>query len=155
MPSPTQSLQPVPRLLLNPLLWLITTILWYATLFYLSGKSSPGPEVAFTIPHFDKVLHFGYFAIGGILLTTLILLKKGPSAPILLRYILPIVLLSILGALDEYRQTFTPGRSGNDLGDWIADTLGGAFGTLLANLLHPVFISLTSRPFSSSKKNAQ
>lgn len=75
----------MPRLLLNPFLWLATTILWYATLFHLSGKSSPGPDVAFTIPHFDKVLHFGYFAIGGILLTTFILLKKGPTAPILFR----------------------------------------------------------------------
>lgn len=34
----------------------------------------------------------------------------------------------LVGIIDEYHQTFTPGRTGNDLGDWIADILGSIAG---------------------------
>ena len=33
--------------------------------------------------------------------------------------------------LDEFHQLFTPGRSGGDVGDWIADTFGAFCGVLL------------------------
>ena len=36
---------------------------------------------------------------------------------------------AIIGALDEYHQTFTPGRSGNDPWDLLADTVGAAAGS--------------------------
>jgi len=42
---------------------------------------------------------------------------------------------SVIGRLDEYHQTFTPGRSGNDTGDWLADTLGGAAGAVFVLFL--------------------
>jgi VanZ family protein len=32
---------------------------------------------------------------------------------------------AIIGALDEFHQTFTPGRSGNEPWDWLADVTGG------------------------------
>ena len=35
------------------------------------------------------------------------------------------------GALDELWQEFTPGRSGGDLYDWIADALGATVGAAL------------------------
>ena len=35
----------------------------------------------------------------------------------------------LIGRLDEYHQSFTPGRSGNDNGDWLADILGAATGS--------------------------
>ena len=45
------------------------------------------------------------------------------------------VVFMILGRLDEYHQSFTPGRSGNDMGDWVADILGASTGALLVVLI--------------------
>jgi VanZ family protein len=46
-------------------------------------------------------------------------------------FLITIVAISAFGALDEYHQLSTPGRSGGDLGDWTADTLGAMVGVLL------------------------
>ena len=44
---------------------------------------------------------------------------------------LTVALISVFGMLDEFHQLFTPGRSGGDVGDWIADTFGAFCGVLL------------------------
>lgn len=98
-----------------------------------------GPE----IPHLDKVMHFGYFFGGGILFTTWILLAKGPESKTAVRFLLPLAVFAIIGALDEYHQTFTPGRSGNDPFDWLADILGASAGILLANRFHTRLLSFS------------
>jgi len=41
---------------------------------------------------------------------------------------------AVAGALDEFHQTFTPGRSGNDFFDWLADLSGGLLGAMIALL---------------------
>jgi len=92
-----------------------------------------GPE----IPHLDKVMHYGYFLGGGIAFTTWVLLKKGYESKITVRYLLPFIVFCVIGALDEYHQTFTPGRSGNDPFDWLADILGALSGIAIANRFHP------------------
>ncbi len=99
-----------------------------------------GPE----IPNIDKVLHFGYFFGGGIIFTTYILLRNGTSSSFAVRVFLPLFIFAITGALDEYHQTFTPGRSGNDPFDWLADILGAFSGILLANRFHPALLKFSS-----------
>ena len=47
-------------------------------------------------------------------------------------FIVSALLLSFFGATDEWHQQFTPGRSGKDVGDWTADSIGGLAGSLLA-----------------------
>jgi VanZ family protein len=42
-----------------------------------------------------------------------------------------VILVAVFGGLDEALQTLTPGRSGGDLDDWVADALGAAAGALL------------------------
>jgi VanZ family protein len=42
-----------------------------------------------------------------------------------------LVAVALFGALDEWHQQFIPGRS-QDTADWLADTLGGGTGILLA-----------------------
>jgi VanZ family protein len=37
-----------------------------------------------------------------------------------------------VGGLDEWHQTFTPGRSGGDVWDWLADMTGGFIGAFIA-----------------------
>ncbi|MDP4624249.1 MAG: VanZ family protein [Akkermansiaceae bacterium] len=133
------------RLTTSPRLWLTAFFFWAATLYILSSFSKTMPEGGPEIPHIDKVLHFGYFLGGGIMLATHILLKKGTTAPFFVRIIIPIALLAIIGALDEYHQTFTPGRSGNDPFDWLADVLGAATGVALAHALHPRLLKFSSK----------
>lgn len=81
--------------------------------------------------------------MGSLILSTWLMLqyehKKAPLIRnILIRIVLPIILFSLLGAIDEYHQTLTPGRTGNDFYDWLADFLGATTGVLLANLLYPL-----------------
>lgn len=119
---------------------------WAVTLYTLSSFSKTLPEGAPSIPFIDKVLHFGYFFGGGIMLTNYLLLKKGRTASLFWRVILPLILFAIIGALDEYHQTFTPGRSGNDPFDWLADVLGAGTGILFANRFHLAVTKFSSNP---------
>ncbi len=127
------------KFLIRPHPWWIAMVLWWVVTFTASSFSVAAPAApAFEIPHLDKVFHFCWFTGGGFLLANAILFRRPPITSIWLKFLIPIVVMSMLGALDEYRQSFTPGRSGNDLGDWIADTLGGICGVLLANAGHRI-----------------
>ena len=124
--------------------WLVLFIAWAVLLFLLSSLSKTMPEGGPEIPHIDKVMHFGYFFGGGIILGTWSLLRKTDTSIASLPFVVSFLVLASVGALDEYHQTFTPGRSGNDPFDWMADVLGSAFGLVLANLLHPFILKLSS-----------
>ncbi|MFD2257388.1 VanZ family protein [Luteolibacter algae] len=100
-----------------------------------------GPQ----IPHFDKFLHFSYFSFGGILFATWLLLKKTTRLATPKHLLIPLIALSIIGVLDEYHQSFTPGRSGNDPFDWLADVFGALFGIIIANRFHGPFRNFSSR----------
>lgn len=124
--------------------WLAALVTWAVALFILSSLSKTLPDGGPEIPHLDKILHFGYFFGGGFILTTHILLRKVTGASRATRLLLPILVFAVLGALDEYHQTFTPGRSGNDPFDWLADILGASTGVLFANFLYPRFKNVGS-----------
>lgn len=113
--------------------WWLWLAIWGGILFGLSSKSTlpPGPE----IPHKDKVMHFLYFSGGGFCFALACLGKTGRLRPRWLWALTGMLFGMIAGALDEYHQTFTPGRSGNDPGDWLADFTGSAAGALLAAVL--------------------
>ncbi len=132
------------RLLRAQSFWIGLFILWMATLFTLSSFSKTLPDGTPQIPHLDKVLHFGYFLGGGFILGTWVLLRKSFPRKPFLRSAFPFVILAIIGALDEYHQTFTPGRSGNDPFDWLADISGAAIGLFIANLVYPLLLKYSS-----------
>lgn len=132
------------RLLASSRFWLFAILLWAGTLFVLSSVSETMPDGGPEIPHIDKVLHFGYFMGGGFILTCWLLLRNQAPKSVAIRFFLPIVIFAIIGALDEYHQTFTPGRSGNDPYDWLADLLGAITGIAIANRLHPVLLRYSS-----------
>lgn len=118
------------RLPSKPAAYLFLLLVWLVTLWFLS-EGHPTPENAPSFLHLDKIAHFGYFFGGGGLLAAWLGLRqrmKSPDRP--LRNVFFIVLLAgcVIGRLDEYHQSFTPGRSGNDGGDWLADILGAATG---------------------------
>ena len=98
--------------------------LWFTILCILSSMSHPGPHI--DVIGFDKVEHCTYFFGGGVALG-LALPRK--------RWIPLIIFLTgaAVGWFDEWHQSFTPGRSGLDVYDWIADCTG----SLLAALTLP------------------
>ncbi len=104
-------------------------------LWFLSGRPVPeAPTV--DIPGFDKVLHFTYFLIGAILLSIALHLRRDPRRASFPWSLLVVTIsLAAIGALDEWHQSWIPTRSGNDLGDWIADVLGSLTGALACKVL--------------------
>lgn len=125
----------MPRPLLHPAFWMAAFVLWSATLWMLSA-SSPSFQGAPKIPHLDKIAHFGYF-FGGAGLLAAFFFRLNPQRPDWRKIIgLTVVILAIVGALDEYHQTFTPGRSGNDRFDWLADLIGAIVGSLTFKRFH-------------------
>jgi VanZ family protein len=118
-------------------LWL-PPIAYMAFIFYLSSQTDPLP--ALTVRVWDKLLHLAEY--GGLaFLIGRALTGEGSSLGV--ASVLAFLATSIYGASDEWHQLFTPGRS-SDVYDWLADTLGGAFGVAsyavtiyLSTLLHP------------------
>jgi len=106
-------------------------LVWLTALTILSHGPLPGPGVPSPIPHFDKVVHFVYFAAGATVLSWWLILRY-PHLNRRQRVLRLWPLFLVIGALDEFHQSFFPERSGNDLGDWIADGLGSLFGILIA-----------------------
>lgn len=132
------------QFLSRPTPWLIAIVIWLVIIYFLSSTTKTVPEGSFDIPYIDKILHFGYFFGGGIILTNYLLLTKGTAAPIRCRVSIPLLFFAIVGALDEYRQSFIPGRSGNDPFDWLADFLGAAAGIFIAGRMNPILLKISS-----------
>jgi VanZ family protein len=122
----------IPR---HPRFWLAAFLLWFASLWLLSSFSSTGDYTP-PIAHFDKVAHFGFF-FGGSGLFCAWLYRRRPTEPNW-KWIFAaaVVAIGVIGCLDEFHQSFTPGRSGNDPFDVAADVVGAASGALMFRLLH-------------------
>jgi VanZ family protein len=78
----------------------------------------------------DKIKHFiAYFVLG----TTccIWISRKNWLAKPIFWCVTVIVLCTVFGVLDEYHQSFVPGRSGNDLGDLAANFIGGLVSVFL------------------------
>jgi len=116
-------------------LWLAAYGAWFVTLWLLSA-GHPAPPGGFEIPHLDKICHFGYFMGGGGLLAAA-LYCRAPETPRWTAILVAVALAAALvGWFDEWHQSFTPGRSANDFGDWLADLLGGTMGGLVFRSCH-------------------
>jgi VanZ family protein len=126
----------MPRLPRSPRFWLAGFAFWLVALYLLSSFSLVS-DYSPSINHFDKIAHFGYF-FGGSGLLCAYLFRRRPSAPVRWRSLImtALIVIAILGILDEYHQSFTPGRSGNDPFDWLADVLGGTCGAFVFKRFH-------------------
>jgi VanZ family protein len=81
----------------------------------------------------DKIAHFGYFGCGAWLLAPAILTAQPTSTAV--RWIAPLVIM-LVSALDETYQLVTPGRSGADIADFVADSIGGLIGSSVSIMMH-------------------
>ncbi|MCP4604901.1 MAG: hypothetical protein GY847_31000 [Proteobacteria bacterium] len=122
---------------MHPALIFIGVIGYYALISFLSHI--PGDALAnlgWNI--WDKALHFvEYMPLG-------LLLALGMNRPPLQKIrskVVPICLLFVfsLGALDEFHQSFIPGRFATWT-DVAADTLGGALGVVIGTLYSSLII---------------
>lgn len=119
----------LPRCLVLPAFWRVLVIVWAAVLWWLSEQSKlPSPA---KFEGIDKVEHMLYFAAGGVCFL-LSLRLAGFVRQTITAIVLTVLFCSFVGVLDEWHQTFTPGRSGGDVWDWTADTIGGFVGALFA-----------------------
>jgi len=116
--------------------WGLCFLLWFVLLNLLShgNKFHPTGTFLFDIPHFDKVVHFGYFFGGGGLLSAAFFFAEKPRWRKLIVYVT--ITLSLIGIWDEFHQSFFENRTGNDPGDWLADTVGAICGALVFRLIH-------------------
>jgi VanZ family protein len=119
----------------SPNFWLTGFILWFVVLSALSSFALPGKLNA-PIDHFDKIAHFGFF-FGGSGLLCAYLFRRNPDEPNWPKIIITAILvIAVVGVLDEFHQSFTPHRSGNDPLDWLADVLGATAGALTFKRVH-------------------
>ena len=85
------------------------------------------------IPNFDKVVHFGLYAVEAFLLYQAVA-WAGRAGFSLVRVLVITGVMAVWGTVDEIHQLWIPGRS-TEVGDAVADTTGGAVGALAASLL--------------------
>ncbi len=125
----------MPPLVRHPGSWLAGFIVWFAVLWLLS--SSTGHQTYLPpADHLDKLAHFGYFFGGGGLLCAFLYRLRSERPRWRCIIFLTVLILAGIGALDEWHQSFTPGRSGNDPYDWLADFLGATTGALTFKRFH-------------------
>ena len=94
--------------------WL-PVFLYAATIFYFSSR--PGHELPAWAGLHDKILHATEYAGFAFLL-----------ARACRRWWLAIAIAVAFSVTDEWHQTFVPFRSGNDVGDLLADAGGAMIG---------------------------
>lgn len=107
----------------SPKIWITLWIIWYAILWILSS-GKPAIQNGPSIPHLDKILHFGYYMIGGFSVANFLHLKKSTPWNWKRIIITSLIIGAIVGGTDEYHQSFHPERTGNDPADLLADVLG-------------------------------
>lgn len=95
-----------------------------------------GPKLETNVP-IDKVLHFGYFFGGGGLLSAALFLQQRWSFDWSTLHLNVLLILFIVGSLDEWHQSWYPFRSGNDAGDLTADFFGALVGTFVFRKVQP------------------
>jgi UDP-2,3-diacylglucosamine pyrophosphatase LpxH len=93
----------------------------------------PGYPLGITLPPpLDKLAHFLAFGVLAGLLD-LALRRTRHDLPIYRRHLLIFLAVAVFAATDEWHQRFVPGRECAFL-DWVADTLGAAFGLAFVSL---------------------
>ncbi len=113
--------------------WVLVVMLWAAVLWNLSADSHPPIGPSFLLK--DKLLHCLYFGAGTGAFLLALRGSRWMDLPFSHASLTGMLFAGLIGALDEYHQTFTPGRSGNDPWDWLADLCGGYLGAWCLNLV--------------------
>jgi VanZ family protein len=109
--------------------YLSLLVLWVAITFLLTSIPDPRPELPF--PHFDKLAHFGFYGVTGLLCA---LWRRESGSSVGRAVLAGLAFAAFVGAVDEFHQHWIPGRS-MDFRDWLADAAGGGVGALFSAVL--------------------
>lgn len=95
-------------------------LVWAALIFTLSSIPDLGGSTS-VVRYQDKIAHFGIFGILGFLMTRAVVFGRREAG---WRSVLAgLLVIAIYAALDEFHQSFVPGRS-VEVTDFLADCLG-------------------------------
>lgn len=123
------------RTIRRPVFWHASFLIWAVVLWWLSSAARDFPP-EFDFRASDKLLHFGYFFGGGGLFSAWWFRRRG-ELPTPLKHLIGVTLaVGLFGVLDEWHQSWVPGRSGNDPGDLAADFLGAFCGAAVFRRFH-------------------
>ena len=78
----------------------------------------------------DKLIHAAEYLPVGFLLTGWLANWKRPPRGRVVFVVVVLVMVLVLGALDEAHQSFVPGRTPS-MGDLLADVVGGTLGAII------------------------
>jgi hypothetical protein len=110
---------------LKKLYALLPSVLYYALIYWLSAQ--PNIRIGLDIPFLDKILHTVlYTGFGFCLSYSAARFDRKAPGP---RFVVLFLLGALLGGLDEFHQSFVPGRNA-DGGDAAVDVLGVLLGGL-------------------------
>jgi VanZ family protein len=112
----------------------ISVAAWAGTIFWLSSLSGEKLARLGFVHIWDKAAHFLAFALGAMLLTCALRLSTLWHWKTIA--LIAVLAIAIFGATDEWHQRYTPRRHGADVADWITDTIGALWGTLLVLATH-------------------
>jgi VanZ family protein len=111
---------------------------WLPVLAYVciifAASSQPHLQSPLRFVNGDKIAHLGEYLVLGLLLVRALRATLRVSRP-LFAAMIAIGLVVIVGASDEYFQSFIPGRM-SDVFDVMADVLGGA----IAQIVYVTFV---------------
>ncbi len=123
----------------SAILYFVLAALYYGVLTAVSHI--PGKTISTIAPDiWDKALHFGAYLILGIFVAGGLSRLVGRERNSVL-LALTASLILVLGAIDEYHQSFVPGRQ-MSAADALADVVGGAFGAFLVLYYSPLLAYL-------------
>jgi len=101
-------------------------LLYAAFIWLVSSMSHPDFVPVADVPFQDKGVHFLVYGVLALFIAHGAA-RTWPSWPLWRGFVLAVVAATLWGALDEFHQSFVPGRS-SDVVDLLADALGATFG---------------------------
>ena len=111
----------------------IKPLIWFITIIYLSllPKADMPDKPLFTIPHFDKLVHFGMYFIWVLLIIPLFSSRRS-SQFLYLTTIGSVILIG--GSMEIFQELMQCGRSA-DITDMYANLIGGISALLMSPYL--------------------
>ena len=124
-----------PRSVFRQLLFYwVPVLLYVSVIFYVSSLSNPPAPLHFKFA--DKLYHLGEYGVLGLLLGRAIRRSASPYS-MLAAAVMTVSLVMLIGAADEYYQSFVPGRDSSPY-DWATDSAAAALSQLvLARFMRP------------------
>ena len=100
-------------------------VLYSAIIYY--GSSIPIKKAPLPIPYLDKILHILEYTPFGFLIGRALFYSRAGRIEVKILVTAVMFLCFLHGLLDEYHQSFVPGRE-SSLNDALADMVGGFLG---------------------------